>query len=248
MILINSQYEIEQMRKACKLASELLIYLENFVKPGISTLELNDLAEEWTLKRGARSGPLGYRGFPKSICTSINHVICHGIPSSKDIIKDGDIINIDVTPVLNGFYGDKSKTYCVGNPIKEKLDLVKTTELALEKAIKIIKPGIPIFKIGETIESAVKGTGYSIVDEFVGHGVGRIFHTAPTVYHCKNTQYNITLKEGMIFTIEPMLNAGSKASKILDDGWTAVTVDGKDSAQFEHTVLVTESGVEILTL
>jgi methionyl aminopeptidase len=246
-ITLLSKREIEQMRKAGALAAQLLEYLEPFVQPGVSTEKLNDLAEEWTQKHGAVSAPLGYHGFPKSICTSINHVVCHGIPHEKQILKEGDIINIDVTPILDGYYGDTSKTYCVGevSPVAKKL--VEVTEKCLYLAIAEVKPGNRIGDIGAAIQEYAEAAGFSVVRDFVGHGIGKIFHTAPQVPHYGTRGKGKKLRPGMVFTIEPMINEGGWETKILEDGWTAITIDGKLSAQFEHTLAVTETGVEILT-
>jgi len=246
-ITLLSKREIEQMRKAGALAAQLLEYLEPFVQPGVSTEKLNDLAEEWTQKHGAVSAPLGYHGFPKSICTSINHVVCHGIPHEKQILKEGDIINIDVTPILDGYYGDTSKTYCVGevSPVAKKL--VEVTEKCLYLAIAEVKPGNRIGDIGAAIQEYAEAEGFSVVRDFVGHGIGKIFHTAPQVPHYGTRGKGKKLRPGMVFTIEPMINEGGWETKILEDGWTAITIDGKLSAQFEHTLAVTETGVEILT-
>ncbi len=182
-ITLLSKREIEQMRKAGALAAQLLEYLEPFVQPAVSTQKLNDLAEEWTQKHGAVSAPLGYHGFPKSICTSINHVVCHGIPNEKQVLKEGDIINIDVTPILDGYYGDTSKTYCVGevSPVAKKL--VEVTEKCLYLAIAEVKPGNRIGDIGAAIQEYAEAEGFSVVRDFVGHGIGKIFHTAPQVPH-----------------------------------------------------------------
>jgi methionyl aminopeptidase len=246
-ITLLSKREIEQMRKAGALAAQLLEYLEPFVQPGVSTQKLNDLAEEWTQKHGAVSAPLGYHGFPKSICTSINHVVCHGIPHEKQVLKEGDIINIDVTPILDGYYGDTSKTYCVGevSPVAKKL--VEVTEKCLYLAIAEVKPGNRIGDIGAAIQEYAEAEGFSVVRDFVGHGIGKIFHTAPQVPHYGTRGKGKKLRPGMVFTIEPMINEGGWETKILEDGWTAITIDGKLSAQFEHTLAVTETGVEILT-
>jgi methionyl aminopeptidase len=246
-ITLLSKREIEQMRKAGALAAKLLEYLEPFVQPGVSTQKLNDLAEEWTQKHGAVSAPLGYHGFPKSICTSINHVVCHGIPNEKQILKDGDIINIDVTPILDGYYGDTSKTYCVGEVTPVAKKLVEVTEKCLYLAIAEVKPGNRIGDIGAAIQEYAEAEGFSVVRDFVGHGIGKIFHTAPQVPHYGTRGKGKKLRPGMVFTIEPMINEGGWETKILEDGWTAITIDGKLSAQFEHTLAVTEAGVEILT-
>ena len=246
-IVLLSKREIEKMRRAGRLAAELLHYLEPFVKPGVTTLELDEEAERWTQAHGARSAPLGYHGFPKSICTSINEVVCHGIPNEKEILKDGDIINIDVTPILDGYHGDTSKTFFVGTPSPLAKKLVEVTEKSMYLGIAEVKPGNKIGDIGAAIQEYAEAQGFSVVRDFVGHGVSNIFHTAPQIPHYGTRGKGKKLRTGMVFTIEPMINEGTWEAKVLDDGWTAITKDRKLSAQFEHTVAVTETGVEILT-
>ena len=247
-ITLLSRREIDKMRQAGYLAAELLDHLAPMVKPGVSTLEINDEAERWTQAKGAKSAPLGYHGFPKSICTSVNEVICHGIPNSKEILKDGDIINIDVTPILNGYHGDTSRTFFVGTPSPEAKRLVEVTEKCLALAIAEVKPGARLGDIGAAIQECAEPQGFSVVRDFVGHGISRIFHTAPQVPHYGVRGKGKKLKPGMVFTIEPMINEGTHEAVVLEDGWTALTVDRKLSAQFEHTIAVTTDGVEILTL
>ncbi len=247
-ITLLSRREIDKMRQAGRLAAELLNHLAPMVKPGVSTLEINDEAERWTQTKGARSAPLGYHGFPKSICTSVNEVICHGIPNGKEILKDGDIINIDVTPVLNGYHGDISRTFLVGDPSPEARRLVEVTEKCLMLGIAEVKPGARIGDIGAAIQEYAEAQGFSVVRDFVGHGISHVFHTAPQVPHYGVRGKGKKLKSGMVFTIEPMINEGTHEAVLLEDGWTALTVDRKLSAQFEHTIAVTTDGVEILTL
>jgi methionyl aminopeptidase len=247
-IVILSQREIEKMRRAGRLAAELLQYLEPLVQPGVTTLQLNEEAERWTLQHGAKSAPLGYKGYPKSICTSVNEVICHGIPNSKQILKDGDIINIDVTPILEGYHGDTSKTFLVGNPAPQAQKLVEVTEECLRLGIAEVKPGAKIGDIGAAIQEYAESFGFSVVRDFVGHGISNIFHTAPDIPHYGIRGRGKKLRAGMVFTIEPMINQGTHQAEMLSDGWTAVTGDRLLSAQFEHTIAVTEDGVEILTL
>ncbi|HEY9596180.1 MAG TPA: type I methionyl aminopeptidase [Cyanophyceae cyanobacterium] len=247
-IVLLSSREIEKMRQAGRLAAALLDHLEPMVKPGVSTLELNDEAERWTKAHGAKSAPLGYHGFPKSICTSINEVVCHGIPHAKQILKDGDIINIDVTPTLDGYHGDTSKTFFVGTPSPTAKKLVEVTEECLRRGIAAVHPKARIGDIGAAIQEYAEAHGFSVVRDFVGHGVSKIFHTAPQVPHYGTRGKGKRLRPGMVFTIEPMINEGTWEVEVLADKWTAVTKDRKLSAQFEHTVVVTESGVEILTL
>ncbi|NEN93049.1 MAG: type I methionyl aminopeptidase [Okeania sp. SIO3H1] len=246
-IVLLSKREIEKMRRAGRLAAELLHHLEPFVKPGVSTLELDEEAERWTQAHGARSAPLGYHGFPKSICTSINEVVCHGIPNKKQILKEGDIINIDVTPILDGYHGDTSKTFFVGEPSPLAKKLVEVTEKSMYLGIAEVKPGNKIGDIGAAIQEYAEAQGFSVVRDFVGHGVSNVFHTAPQIPHYGTRGKGTKLRTGMVFTIEPMINEGTWEAKVLKDGWTAITKDGKLSAQFEHTVAVTETGVEILT-
>ncbi|MEA5565403.1 type I methionyl aminopeptidase [Anabaena sp. UHCC 0399] len=247
-IVILSQREIEKMRQAGRLAAKLLQHLEPFVKPGVTTLELNDEAERWTQAHGAKSAPLGYKGFPKSICTSVNEVICHGIPNAKQVLKEGDIINIDVTPIVDGYHGDTSKTFIVGTAAPKVQHLVEVTQKCLYLGIAEVKPGARIGDIGAAIQEYAEGEGFSVVRDFVGHGISHIFHTAPDVPHYGIRDKGKRLRPGMVFTIEPMINEGTYEVEMLNDGWTAVTRDRKLSAQFEHTIVVTEDGVEILTL
>jgi methionyl aminopeptidase len=250
-ITLLSSREIEKMRRAGSLAAELLEHLGSMVEPGVSTLEINDEAERWTLARGAKSAPLGYKGsvmpFPRSICTSVNEVICHGIPSAKQILQDGDIINIDVTPILDGYHGDTSKTFFVGTPSAIAKKLVEVTEECLYRGIAAVKSGGKIGDIGAAIQEYAEANGFSVVRDFVGHGVSNVFHTAPQIPHYGKPGTGKRLRPGMVFTIEPMINEGTWEAEILADGWTALTKDRKLSAQFEHTIAITEEGVEILT-
>lgn len=252
-ITLLSQREIEKMRRAGRLAAKLLDHLAPMVQLGVSTQDLNDAAERWTRAQGAISAPLGYPGaqnvppFPKSICTSINEVICHGIPSPERILQDGDIINIDVTPVLDGYHGDTSRTFLVGTPSPLAQKLVEVTQECLHLGIAAVKPGGRIGDIGAAIQSHAENHGFSVVRDFVGHGISNIFHTSPQIPHYGTKGKGKKLRPGMVFTIEPMINEGTWEHILLADGWTAVTKDGKLSAQFEHTVAVTQFGVEILT-
>lgn len=252
-IVLLSSREIEKMRRAGRLAAELLDHLEPMVKPGVSTLELNDEAERWTREHGARSAPLGYTppgipSFPKSICTSVNEVVCHGIPSAKQVLKDGDIINIDVTPIVDGYHGDTSRTFFVGTPSPIAKKLVEVTQECLRRGIAAVQPGGRIGDIGAAIQEYAEANGFSVVRDFVGHGVSNIFHTAPQIPHYGTRGKGKRLRPGMVFTIEPMINEGTWEVETLADKWTAVTKDRKLSAQFEHTIAVIEDGVEILTL
>ncbi len=236
------------MRQAGQLAAKLLDYLEPLVKPGVSTLYLNDEAERWTQAHGAKSAPLGYKGFPKSICTSVNEVVCHGIPNAKQLLRDGDIINIDVTPIVDGYHGDTSKTFLVGTPSPKAKKLVEVTRECLYRGIAEVKPDARVGDIGAAIQEYAESEGFSVVRDFVGHGVSNIFHTVPEIPHFGTRGKGKRLRPGMVFTIEPMINEGTWEVEVLSDGWTAVTRDRKLSAQFEHTLAVTEDGVEILTL
>ena len=246
-IQLLSSRELDKMRQAGRLAAELLQHLEPMIKPGVTTLQINDEAERWTKAHGAKSAPLGYKGFPKSICTSVNEVVCHGIPNAKQILKDGDIINIDVTPIVDGYHGDTSKTFFVGTPSPVAKKLVEVTQECLKRGIAEVMPGARIGDIGAAIQEYAEAQGFSVVRNFTGHGVHRVFHTAPEIAHFGKRGTGKRLRAGMVFTIEPMINEGTWEVEVLEDGWTAVTLDRKLSAQFEHTVAVTNSGVEILT-
>lgn len=248
-IPIHTEEEFVGMRAAGKLAAEVLDYITDFVDVGVSTGKLNDLCHEFIISHGAIPAPLNYRGFPKSICTSINHVICHGIPAEDKKLRDSDIINIDVTVILNGYYGDTSRMYYVGKNVGVKAKrLTQVTYDCMMKGIEIIKPGLPLNEIGRVIQKTAEAAGYSVVRDFCGHGIGKVFHDEPSVLHFYEKEENRVLQEGMFFTVEPMINAGKWESKVLPDGWTAVTRDKSLSAQFEHTVAVTKDGFEIFTL
>jgi methionyl aminopeptidase len=252
-IVLLSDKELDKMRRVGRLAAELLKHLEPMVQPGVSTQALNDEAERWTQAHRATSAQLGYTPpghppFPGSICTSVNEVICHGIPSRRQILKAGDIINIDVTPVLDGYHGDTSKTFWVGSPSPVAQKLVQVTQECMLRGIAEIKPGARIGDIGAAVQEYAEVNGFSVVRDFVGHGVGKQFHTEPSIPHFGRRGRGLRLRPGMVFTVEPMLNEGTCEFRILGDRWTVVTRDGKLSAQFEHTVAVTPGGVEILTL
>jgi methionyl aminopeptidase len=223
--------------------------IEEHVKPGITTLELNDICHEYTVSRGAISAPLNYKGYPKSICTSVNDVVCHGIPSSKTRLKDGDIINIDVTPIVDGYHGDASRTYLVGNCSEKTKKLVRVTKECLDHAIAVVRPGARVGDIGAAIQKHAHAHGFSVVRDFVGHGIGKNFHEDPQIFHYGEAGRGVRLEAGMVFTIEPMINEGDWRTKVKKDGWTAVTLDGSLSAQFEHTLAIRSDGqVEILTV
>lgn len=248
MIHIKSSREIELMRKTSTLAASTLEMIEEHIKPGVSTEEINQICHDYIEKNGAYPSPLNYNGFPKSVCTSPNEVICHGIPSKKVILKDGDILNIDVTTYLNKFHGDTNKTFLVGNVDSEIKKLVDVTYRCMREGINTVKPGSRIGDIGAIIQEVAHGNGFSVVEEYCGHGIGREFHEEPQVVHVGKKGTGPEVKPGMTFTIEPMINLGKRHCELLADDWTVITKDGKWSAQFEHTILVTESGHEILTL
>jgi methionyl aminopeptidase len=248
MISIKSKREIELMRETSRLAASTLEYIGPYIKSGVSTLELNDLCHEYILQNNAIPAPLNYHGFPKSVCTSRNEVICHGIPNRKEKLKDGDILNIDVTTILNKFHGDTNKTFLVGNVAQEIRDLINCTYDCMMAGIETIRPGGHIGDIGAVIEEMAHDQGYSVVEEYCGHGIGREFHEEPQVVHVGKKGTGPEMKPGMTFTVEPMINLGSRHCKLLKDDWTVITRDKKWSAQFEHTILVTESGYDILTL
>lgn len=250
---IQGPAEIEGMRAAGRLASEILDRVAERIRPGVSTAEIDRLVDELTSQRGARSAPYGYQGggttpFPAHCCTSINDVVCHGIPDPDRLLEDGDIVNVDVTPILDGFHGDTSRTFLVGevSPIARRL--VADTYKAMWLGIGAVRPGARVGDIGHAIQTFAEAQGYSVVREFTGHGIGVEFHTPPAILHYGAPGSGDPLLPGMTFTVEPMINLGHWKTEIQDDGWTAVTVDGTLSAQFEHTVLVTDEGVEVLTL
>ena len=246
-VAIRTPEEQELMRRAGAQAAELLVMLGECVRPGITTNAINDLCEQYTVEQlGARSAPLGYHGFPKSVCTSVNHVVCHGIPNDKPL-KDGDIINIDVTIIQDDFHGDTSAMFCVGEPGILARRLIDTTYQALRIGIGQVRPGARLGDIGLAIQSFAEGENFSVVREYCGHGIGRTFHEEPQVLHYGIAGTGLELRPGMTFTIEPMLNAGKRHVKQLADGWTVVTKDHSLSAQWEHPVLVTDDGVEVLT-
>ena len=235
------------MRHAGRLAAETLDFIAPYVVPGVTTAELDRLCADFITARGAVNAPMNYRGYPKSVCTSVNHVVCHGIPSDKRL-EDGDVLNIDVTPILDGWHGDSSRMYYVGKVGVKARKLVEVTYEALMRSIEIVKPGVTLGDIGHVIQSFVEKHRFSVVRDFCGHGLGRIFHEPPNVMHYGNPGEGLALEQGMLFTIEPMINAGQADTKILADGWTAVTKDKSLSAQFEHSIGVTATGCEIFTL
>ena len=247
---VSSPEQAEGMRRAGRFAAELLDRVAELIRPGVTTLEIDQRVDELTRARGAKSAPLDYGSppFAGHCCISANDVICHGIPAASHVLKGGDIVNVDVTPVVDGWHGDSSRTFLVGDPSAKARRLVADTYRALWLGVRAVKPGAHTGDIGHAIQSFAEAQGYSVVREFTGHGVGRIFHTAPSILHFGKPGSGDLITPGMTFTVEPMINLGHWKSEILADGWTAVTVDGSLSAQFEHTLLVTESGVEVLTL
>ncbi|MGZ4996468.1 MAG: type I methionyl aminopeptidase [Methylobacter sp.] len=247
-IIIKTESEIEKMRIAGRLAAEVLEIIEPHVVPGVTTDELNQICHDYIVDvQKAIPAPLNYHGFPKSICTSVNHQICHGIPSDKKL-KSGDIINIDITVIKDDYHGDTSKMFCVGDVSPHAKRLIKVTQEAMFLGIDQVKPGATLGDIGHAIQKHAESNRYSVVREFCGHGIGKKFHEEPQVLHYGKAGEGETLEAGMILTIEPMINLGKRHMKVLGDGWTAVTKDRSLSAQWEHTILVTPNGYEILTL
>ncbi|MCP4923586.1 MAG: type I methionyl aminopeptidase [bacterium] len=246
--ILHDVADFEPMRKAGRLGSQVLDYITPHVVAGVSTETLNQLCHDFIVDHGAIPAPLNYNGFPKSICTSVNHVVCHGIPSESKVLRKGDTINIDVTVILDGWYGDTSRMFCVGDVSRRAQKLIDVTYDCMMRGIEVVKPGATLDDVGHAIQSYAEGQGFSVVRDFCGHGIGQIFHTSPEVLHFGQPGTGLTLEEGMFFTIEPMINMGKYPVKVLNDGWTAVTKDKSLSAQFEHTLAVTSSGFEIFTL
>lgn len=246
-ITIHTEQDFIGMRKAGQLASRVLDYITPYVTEGVTTDKLNQLCHDFIIENGALPAPLGYHGFPKSICTSLNHVVCHGIPSNRKL-QNGDIMNIDVTVNLNGWHGDTSRMFTIGKINKRAEKLINITFEAMMRGIEQVKPGAFIGDIGHAIQSFAERNGFSVVRDFCGHGVGKAMHMAPSVPHYGKKNQGIELKEGMFFTIEPMINSGKYETKVLPDGWTAVTRDKSLSAQFEHSLGVTKNGYEIFTV
>jgi len=242
----NYSEKFEKMKIAGNLAAKTLDMITEHVKPGVSTNKIDKICYEFIRDNKGYSAPLFYRGFKKSLCTSLNHVVCHGIPSDR-ILDNGDIVNIDVTAIVNNHYGDTSRMFCVGESSIKANNLISATYEAMMKAINILKPGIKLGDIGYEIQSFVESKGFSVVRDFCGHGISNVFHEYPNVLHYGTKNTGITLESGMTFTIEPMINSGKYNVKILDDGWTAVTKDKSLSAQFEHTIGITENSYEIFT-
>jgi len=251
-VSLKTPEDVEKMRVAGKLAAEVLDYIGPYVVPGVTTAELNRLCHEYmvsvqdTVPAPLNYAPPGYQPFPASVCTSVNHVVCHGIPGDKKL-KPGDIINIDVTVIKDGFHGDTSRMFYVGPPPIQARRLCETTYEAMWRGIRAVRPGARLGDIGNTIQRHAEGNGFSVVREFCGHGIGRQFHEEPQVLHYGRPGSGLTLQPGMVFTIEPMINAGRAGIRCLADGWTVVTADHSLSAQWEHTVVVTDDGYEVLT-
>ena len=247
-VTVKTPEQIEKMRVAGRLAAEVLAMLVPHVKAGVSTEELDRLAHDHIVDvQGAVPANVGYKGFPKTLCTSVNHVICHGIPNPGKVLKDGDIVNIDVTVIKDGWHGDTSRMYFVGTPSVLARRLVETTFEAMMKGIGVVRPGATLGDIGQAIQRFAESHGFSVVKEYCGHGIGQIYHEDPQVLHYGKAGTGLTLQKGMTFTVEPMINAGKPHTRLLPDGWTVVTRDHSLSAQWEHTITVTDDGFEILT-
>lgn len=246
LIKIHKPEDFDGMRKAGRLAAEVLDHITPFVVPGVTTQRLDDLCHDFIVRHGAIPAPLNYRGFPKSICTSVNHVVCHGIPGERRL-DDGDIINIDITVILDGWYGDTSRMFAVGRIGVKAARLIDVTYEAMMRGIAMVRPGATVGDIGHAIQTYAEAQRFSVVRDFCGHGIGRVFHDTPSILHYGKVGHGPALREGMFFTVEPMINAGRFEVKVLADGWTAVTKDRSLSAQFEHTVAVTATGYEIFT-
>jgi methionyl aminopeptidase len=244
--IMKTEEQIEGIRKSCKLTHEILDMVSEKIKAGVTTNEINTWVHEYTVEHNAYPAPLGYAGFPKSVCTSINDVICHGIPDDT-VLKDGDIVNVDVTCILEGYYGDANRMYIIGEASKEAIDLVRVSKECLERGIEQVRPYNTLGDIGNAIQEHAESLGYSVVYDYGGHGIGLEFHEEPFVPHIGKKGEGTILLPNMTFTIEPMINIGSPDADVLEDDWTAVTVDGSLSAQWEHTIRVTETGYEILT-
>ncbi len=245
-IRLKTPSDIEKIRRAGQLVLATFKEVEAVLRPGLVTEEINSIVHDYTVRHGAVPAPLNYRGFPKSVCVSVNEVICHGIPGPREL-KDGDIVNIDITSILDGYYADANKTYFIGTPGEDAQKIVRVARTCLKEGLAMIRPGNCIGDIGWAIQQYAESQGCSVVREFVGHGVGLQFHEAPQVPHFGRKNTGVPLAPGMVFTVEPMINLGGHALRILADKWTAVTADGSLSAQFEQTVLVTENGYESMT-
>jgi len=247
-VTIKTAADIEKMRIAGRLAAEVLQVVAPHVKPGVSTAQLDRICHDHIVNvQNAIPANVGYKGFPATVCTSVNNVICHGIPTEAKVLKDGDIINIDVTVIKDGFHGDTSRMYVAGKPSVKAQRLVEVTREAMFRAIRLVRPGATLGDIGNAIQTYAESQRFSVVREYCGHGIGRVYHEDPQVLHYGTPGAGLVLEEGMTFTIEPMINEGARHTRLMPDGWTVVTKDRSLSAQWEHTVAVTASGVEILT-
>jgi methionyl aminopeptidase len=245
-VKIRSAREVAQLREACQIAVQTLLGVDDMLRPGISTAEIDRFVHEDTIRRGAIPATLNYHGFPKSVCTSVNEVVCHGIPSAR-VLEPGDIINVDITSIYQGWYGDTSVTFYLGEPSSEAKHVTEVSRRCLELGVAQVRDGARLGDIGAAIQQFAESQACSVVRAFVGHGIGRAFHEPPQVPHYGLRGIGLRLRAGMVFTIEPMINLGTHEVEILDDGWTAVTRDRRLSAQFEHTVVVTKNGCEVLT-
>jgi methionyl aminopeptidase len=245
-VIIKTEEQIRGIRKSCKLTRDVLDMVSKHIRPGITTNTINELVHEYTISHGAIPAPLNYNGFPKSVCVSLNNVICHGIPD-ETILRDGDILNVDVTTILKGYYGDAGRMFFIGDASEEAKRLIRVSKECLSIGIEQVKPYRDMGEIGYSIEQHAIQHGYSVVRDYGGHGIGLKFHEEPHVHHYGNRKRGVLMMPNMVFTIEPMINQGRYETRLMPDSWTAVTVDGKLSAQWEHTVRVTETGVEILT-
>jgi methionyl aminopeptidase len=245
-VIIKTEEQINGIRKSCKLTKEILDMVSGHIQPGITTNSINDLVHEYTIKQGGIPAPLHYNGFPKSVCVSINNVICHGIPDTTEL-KDGDIVNVDVTTIMDGYFGDAGRMFIIGNASEVAHRLVRVAEECLYIGIEQVKPYHDLGEVGYAIEQHAVKNGFSVVRDYGGHGIGIKFHEEPHVHHYGSRKRGFLMQPDMVFTIEPMINQGRYETRLMADSWTAVTIDGKLSAQWEHTVRVTETGVEILT-
>ena len=248
-IPLRNEEEIVKLREVCKLASDILVMIEPYVKEGVTTEELNTICHNYIVNDlKCIPAPLNYHGFPKSVCISINEVVCHGIPSEKKHLKKGDIVNIDVTIIKDGYYGDNSKMYIVGETNLRSQKLVEAAQEALYVGLRTVKPGIRLREVGKAIQKYTESQTFSVVREYCGHGIGTEFHCEPQVLHYNGDDGGVVLKEGMVFTIEPMINAGRKETRLMGDGWTVKTKDRSHSAQYEHQLVVTKDGCEVMTI
>jgi len=248
-IPLRTEEELAKIRIACKLAQDVLVMIEPHVKAGITTGELDRICHDYMVNtQGTIPAPLNYHGFPKATCISINEVVCHGIPSDDRILKDGDILNIDVTVIKDGYYGDNSKMYVVGEPPIRSKKLVEAAQEALYVGLRAVKPGVRLNEIGKAVQKYTESQGFSVVREYCGHGIGTEFHCEPQVLHYYADDGGVILQKGMVFTIEPMINAGKKETRLMGDGWTVKTKDRSHSAQYEHQIVVTDNGCEVMTI